>query len=329
MGSEDDELSARVAVLRAFNRFWTGEIHVLDGGLLETPYSLTEARIIFELAQQDCLDMIELRVRLGIDPAYLSRIVGRFRADGLVEADTSIRDGRRKVLRLTESGREVFAMLDRRSIEENGALLTRLSAENQSRLMGAIETIRDVVENAPLPAAYRIRGLQPGDLGWVVQRHGVIYSEEYGWDETFEALVARIVADYVEERDQLRHNAWIAELEGEPVGCVFCVGKDLDTAQLRILLVEPKTRGLGIGTRLVDECIRFAGAVGYRGIVLWTNDVLVAARRIYESAGFRLIQEEPHHSFGHDLIGQTFELPLISNTARAGGRGAHGGQPGA
>jgi len=306
------ELDRQIAAVRAFNRFWTTVVTLLNAGVHQSPYNLTEARVIYELAQVDRMDLLDLRRRLGLDPSYLSRIVGRFRADGLLEANPSPRDRRRQVLGLTGRGREVFAMLDRRSTAESRALLTRLDPEDRRRLVAAMTTIRELVERARPPVPYRLRPLRPGDLGWVVQRHGVLYAEEYSWDASFEALVARIVADYAERRREGRDGAWIAELEGEPVGCVFCVEKDPETAQLRLLLVEPRARGLGIGRRLVDECTSFARAAGYRRIVLWTNDVLVSARRLYQAAGFRLVGQERHHSFGHDLVGETWVLELES-----------------
>jgi DNA-binding MarR family transcriptional regulator/GNAT superfamily N-acetyltransferase len=305
-----------VAAVRSFNRFWTAQIGVLDAGLVDTPYSLTEARVLYELAQAAETDLVALRRRLDLDSGYVSRIMSRFKADGLVDAEASPADGRRQVIRLTASGRAAFALLDQRSADAVGALLDGLGAEDRRRLVAAMGVIEDVFSSVPAPQPYVIRSLRPGDLGWVVHRHGVVYAQEYGWDATFEALVARVVADYIDHHDARREDAWIAELDGEPVGCVFCIRRDDRTAQLRILLVDPRARGLGIGARLVDECIRFARRAGYDEIVLWTNDVLVAARRIYEAAGFTLVEEEPHHSFGHDLVGQTWRLDL-----RSGGRG--------
>jgi len=302
-------MEERERALRRFNRFWTAKIGVLQAGLLDTPYSLTEARVIFELAQSDATDLADLRRRLELDAGYLSRILARFRTDAVVDTRVSSEDGRRQVVSLTPKGREVFSDLDQRSSREVRSILEPLSAEDQQRLVAAMATIEDVFSSVPAEP-YMIRQLLPGDLGWVVQRHGVVYSEEYGWDQTFEALVARIVADYVDNHDPRRETAWIAEVDGDPVGCVFCVHRDDETAQLRILLVDPKGRGLGIGSRLVTECIRFARRVGYRKMMLWTNDVLVAARRIYEAAGFELISEGPHHSFGHDLVEQVWELDL-------------------
>jgi GNAT superfamily N-acetyltransferase len=237
-------------------------------------------------------------------------VLGRFKTDGLVAAKSSPTDGRRQILRLTARGRRVFARLDERAAAAVTTMLSELEPADQHRLLGALETALTLLsDKAPAPA-YVIRGLHHGEFGWAVARHGAIYAAEYGWDETFEALVARIVADYVDGHDPKRQNAWIAEVDGEPVGCVFCCRRDETTAQLRILLVEPRARGLGIGSRLVSECIDFARRAGYRTLVLWTNDVLVAARRIYEAAGFSLIEEEPHHSFGRDLVGQMWGLDL-------------------
>lgn len=296
--------SRRVAAVRDFNRFYTKVIGVLGEGLVRTPYSLTEARVLFELAQRDATEVTELRRSLGLDAGYLSRMLARFDADGVTTRERSGTDARRQVVKLTDSGKAAFAMLDERSGADIGALLAGLADDDQRRLIAAMETIREVLDAARSQPPLTLRPLAPGDVGWVVHRHGVLYAQEYGWDETFEALVARILADYVDNRDPVRENAWIAEVDGAPVGCVFCMRRDDETAQLRLLLVEPDARGLGVGTRLVDECLRFARDAGYRRIMLWTNDVLTAARRIYERAGFTLVKEEKHHSYGHDLIGQ-------------------------
>ena len=253
-----------------------------------------------------------MRHELGIDPGYLSRIMKRFESSGLVETTSSSTDGRRRVLRLTDRGRAAFEDLDARSTKQVEGMQSRLTEEERRRLVSAMTTIRGLLDPdpAPEPRASVIRQPTPGDLGWVVHRHGVIYAQEFGWDETFEALVARVVAGYVDERDPKRENVWIAEVDGEPAGCVFCVKETDDIARLRLLLVEPSARGMGIGERLVTECIRFAGRAGYKQVTLWTNDVLLSARRIYEATGFRLIKEEPHHSFGHDLVGQDWLLDL-------------------
>ena len=301
--------------VREFNRFWTIRIGLLQAGLLETPYSLTEARVIFELAQQESTELVDLRRRLGLDPGYVSRIVSRLRNQDVVETTTSPQDARRIVLTLTDKGQQAYADLDRRSAEQVATMLDSLGDDEQRRLVAAMVTIEELLSPPSEAEPYLIRPLLPGDLGWVVQRHGALYAAEYGWDQSFEALVARIVADYVDDHDPKRDNAWIAEIDGDPVGCVFCVHRDPETAQLRILLVDPRARGLGIGARLVTECIRFARRAGYSKMTLWTNDVLVSARRIYEAAGFELTHEAPHHSFGHDLIEQVWELDLTADPA--------------
>jgi DNA-binding MarR family transcriptional regulator/GNAT superfamily N-acetyltransferase len=300
----------RVAAVRAFNRFYTNVIGVLRERLLRSPYSLTEARVIFELAQHESTELANLRRTLDIDAGYLSRIVAQFEVDGLVSKKRSSSDGRRQVIRLTIRGRKAFRMLDERSAKEIGALLSKLNEEQQRRLTGAMEAIRETLEGAPRLQSYVIRPPRTGDFGWVIHRHGVLYAQEHGWEQTFEGLVARIVADYLDKHDPRRESAWIAEVDGEPVGCVFCMERDDKVAQLRLLLVEPHARAMGIGTWLVEECIRFARRAGYEQMVLWTNDVLEDARRIYERAGFRLIKEEKHHSFGHDLVGQNWWLEL-------------------
>lgn len=310
------------SAVRAFNRFWTSHLGVLDANLLDTPYSLTEGRVLFELGAgrghrgetTDATNLLDLRHELGIDPGYLSRIVKRFERDGLVETDSSPTDGRRRVLRLTDQGRAAFEDLDARSTNQAEAMLSALTDEDQRRLGSAMVTIRELLEPTPGARISVIRPPMAGDLGWVVHRHGVIYAQEYGWDETFEALVAGVVAEYAEERDPKKENVWIAEVDGEAVGCVFCVKETDDIARLRLLLVEARARGMGIGERLVTECVRFATRAGYKQVTLWTNDVLLSARRIYEAAGFRLIREEPHHSFGHDLVGQDWLLDLDTVT---------------
>jgi DNA-binding MarR family transcriptional regulator/GNAT superfamily N-acetyltransferase len=301
-----------VHAVRAFNRFWTQQIGVLQAGLVDTPWSLTEARVLFELAQQEATDLADLRRTLQIDAGYLTRIVGRLKDAGLVTAERSTDDGRRQVIRLTEEGRAEFGTLDSRSSQTTAALLDGLPVADRRRVVAAMGTIERTLaprSDRP-PRAYLLREPGPGDLGWMVQRNAAVYADDYGWDQSYEALVARIVADFGQHRDPARERAWIAEVDGEPVGCVLCVRRDEETAQLRILLVDPAVRGLGIGARLVEECIRFARAARYRSMVLWTNDVLVSARRIYEAAGFELTDEEPHRSFGHDLIGQTWRLDL-------------------
>lgn len=303
-------LDEQVAAVRAFNRFYTNVIGALHGGLLDTPYSLTEARLIFELAQRDATEVAELRRRLDIDAGYLSRILARFDTDGLTVRERSSEDARRQVIRLTGAGQEVFGMLDSAQAEDVTKLLSRLSGGQRRRLLGAMDAIRETLEDTPPGPGYVLRPPEPGDLGWVVERHGSLYAREYGWDATFEALVARVVADYVDRYNPVRDAAWIAEVDGQRAGSVFCVHQDESTAKLRLLLVEPHARALGIGARLVDECLRFARRAGYWRMTLWTNDVLTAARRIYERAGFELVDEEPHHSFGHALVGQNWVRAL-------------------
>jgi DNA-binding MarR family transcriptional regulator/GNAT superfamily N-acetyltransferase len=301
-----------IAAVRDFNRFYTRVIGVLSEGLLHTPYSLTEARVIFELAQRGRTEVTDLRRDLGLDPGYLSRMLRRFESDGLVVREVSAVDARRQVIGLTEQGRSAYSTLDRRSAEGIAGLLGHLDDAQQRRLLSAMGAVRDLLGSATRPARANVtlREPGPGDLGWVVARHGAVYAREYGWDASFEALVARIVADFVDHRDPHRERGWIAEIDGERVGCVFCVRADDDTATLRLLLVEPTARGSGVGARLVEECLAYARGAGYERITLWTNDVLVAARRIYERAGFVLVDRQPHHSYGHDLMGEIWERAL-------------------
>lgn len=303
-------MDGEVAAVRAFNRYYTGVIGVLQEGLVDTPYSLTEARVVFELAQADETEVLSLRRGLDLDAGYLSRLLARFEADGLVVRERAAADARRQIVRLTERGRATFELLNERSNVEVRALLDRLPAGQRARLVAAMATIRGILDSAGAPPSYVLRTLGPGDYGWVVQRNGVIYAAEFGWDRSYEALVARIVADYVDNHDPERENAWIAEADGVPSGCVFCVKEDETTARLRLLLVDPAARGLGLGSALVDACIRFAEKAGYREMVLWTNDVLADARRIYQRAGFELVDSTPHHSFGHDLVGQNWRVSL-------------------
>jgi DNA-binding MarR family transcriptional regulator/GNAT superfamily N-acetyltransferase len=298
-----------VAAVREFSRFYTNVIGVLREGLLDTPYTLTESRVIYELAQRESTEVAELRRTLDVDPGYMSRILSAFEVDGLVTRSRSERDGRRQVITLTRRGRAAFATLNARSAGEIRQLLAPLSAEDRARLVESLGVARHLLGDE-LQGNVTLRPPTSGDYGWVVERHGALYRAEFGWDETFEGLVATIVGAFAQAHDPDRERAWIAELAGVRVGCVFCVRKSDDVAQLRILLVEPGARGHGVGTRLVDACIEFARDAGYRELVLWTNDVLHAARRIYERAGFRLVEEGRHHSFGHDLVEQTWSLEL-------------------
>ena len=300
----------RVAAVRSFNRFYTARIGVLRDGLLHTPHSLTEARVLYELGQRDVTEVADLRRELDIDPGFLSRLLARLQSNGLVERERSTDDARRQRIRLTEEGVAAFAELDRRSADEIGAVLDALSEDDQKRLVAAMDTVHDVLTQAPPATGFVLRSPRPGDLGWIVQRHGALYAQQYAWDEGFEALVARIVADYAHDHDPRREAAWIAEVDGEPAGCVLCVRREDDVAQLRLLLVDPRARGRGIGARLIEECLRFAKRAGYARITLWTNDVLHEARRLYERAGFELVESAPHHSFGHDLVEQTWARDL-------------------
>lgn len=307
----ESDSARRVEAVRHFNRFYTQQIGILREGLLRSPYSLTEVRVLYEIARREEPTATELGKDLGIDAGYLSRILRDFVRKGLVEKRPSKSDGRQSLLRLTKKGQKEFATLNARQDEEVGAMLNKLMPEDHNRLVESMQIIQRLLGPQPeQKVPYIIRPHNSGDMGWVVHRHGVLYSQEYGWDEHFEALIARIVADFIKNFDPKRERCWIAERNGEAVGSIFLVKKSKTVGQLRLLLVEPKARGLGIGKRLVDECIRFARQAGYRKIVLWTNDVLDAARHIYEQAGFRLVKEERHHSFGHDLVGQNWELKL-------------------
>ena len=301
----------RVDAVRSFNRFYTKQIGVLHEGLLGSSYSLTEVRILYELAHRNQPTAAELGRELGLDAGYLSRILRNFERRGLVAKARSTADGRQSLLSLTAQGRKAFAPLNARSHDEVAAMLGRLSATEQGQLLEAMRIIQALLGGRTEPKVpYVLRPHQPGDMGWIIHRHGALYAQEYGWDETFEALVAEIAAQFIRNFDPKRERCWIAEREGEIVGSVFLVQKSKTVGKLRLMYVEPKARGLGIGSRLVDECVRFARQVGYRKVVLWTNSVLVAARHIYEKAGFCLIHSESHRSFGRDLIGETWELTL-------------------
>lgn len=302
---------AKIDVIRRFNRFFTRRIGVLREGLLHTPYSLTEARILFEIANRDNLSGSDLSRELGLDPGYLSRILSGLERRNLIEKTPSMADARRRLLALTPEGEDAFSLLDARSRQEVAQMLGELSEEEQQRLLQAMRTIEGLLDkDLKYSELFLLRTHEPGDIGWVVHRHGVLYAQEYGWDERFEALVARIVADFIDGFDSSKERCWVAEMGGERVGCVFLVRASEEAAKLRLLLVEPKARGLGVGTRLVEECIRFARSRSYKVLTLWTNSVLSAARHIYEEHGFILVEQEEHHSFGKDLVGQTWELAL-------------------
>jgi DNA-binding MarR family transcriptional regulator/N-acetylglutamate synthase-like GNAT family acetyltransferase len=301
----------KIDAVRRFNRFFTRRIGTLREGLLHTPYSLTESRILFEVANRDEATASGLSAELGLDPGYLSRVLAGLERMGLIEKTPSETDARRLLLTLTSEGRDAFALLDARSREEVGEMLGELSEDEQRRLLEAMRDIERVLDRSfKYSEPFFLRTHEPGDMGWVVHRHGLLYAREYGWDERFEALVARIVADFIDNFDPATERCWIAEMEGERVGCAFVVGAGDKVAKIRLLLVEPRARGLGLGNRLVEECIRFARSRGYEKLVLWTNDVLEDARRIYERKGFALVEQEEHHSFGKDLVGQNWELTL-------------------
>jgi len=300
-----------VEIVRGFNRFYTRKIGVLREGHLDSPFSLTEVRVMYELAHRENVSAAELAQNLGLDPGYLSRMLSGFERRGLIECKLSEHDARRSLLSLTGRGRATFAPLDAKAREDIQRMLGGLAPDARGRLIAAMRSIETVLgAQAPSPEPYVVRNHRPGDMGWVVHRHGLLYAQEYGWDERFEALVARIVADFIQHEDPEKERCWIAERHGEIVGSVFLVKKSKTVAKLRLLLVEPSARGLGVGSRLVGECERFARQAGYRKIILWTNNVLKDARRIYERAGYRLVLEEPHQQFGEGLTGETWELAL-------------------
>ncbi len=309
---DQNNLAPRVESVRRFNRFYTKQIGVLSERVLKSQFSLAEARIIYELGRREKATATGLGLELGLDAGYLSRLLAAFKKRGLISRKTSENDGRQSDIWLTEKGRKAFAELNAHSSNEIEELLGRLSRADQNRIVEAMRVIEDLLGAQPerKEVPYVIRPHQPGDMGWVTYRHGVLYNEEYGWDEEFEALVAEITANFIKNFDPKRERCWIAERNGEIAGSVFLVKKSKTVAQLRLLLVEPSARGMGIGKRLVDECVRFARQKEYKKITLWTNSLLIAARHIYEEAEFRLVQEESHHSFGHDLVGQNWELKL-------------------
>ena len=298
--------------IRSFNRFYTRQLGLLDESLDGSGFTLTEARILFELAHRGATTASELSRDLGLDGGYLSRILARFDADGIIRRKPSRADGRRSSLELTAAGRRTFTPLRRAAREQVNQLIAPLDGAQRVEMLRALTTVRTLLGDPDTTACpIRLRDPEPGDLGWVIHRQAVLYQHEHGWDETYESLIARILADFVDAYDPTRDQARIAEQEGRIVGSVFLVRtEDTTVGQLRLLYVEPSTRGQGLGRRLVDECIAGARQRGYRTLRLWTNDVLVSARRIYEAAGFELVATEAHHSFGHDLVGQTWELGL-------------------
>jgi DNA-binding MarR family transcriptional regulator/GNAT superfamily N-acetyltransferase len=315
-----DPAPARLEAIRRFNRFYTRRIGVLHEGLLASRFTLTESRLLWELAHRDQLTATELARELDLDAGYLSRLLRGFKERGLIKSARAVDDARHQHLSLTAAGKRAFAPINSRSQADVSALLATLGEAQQQQLLAAMTSIEQMLGE---PAAARtrpvlLRAHRPGDMGWVIARHGALYTDEYGWDSGFEALVARIAADFLERFDAKREACWIAERDGANVGSVFLVQARNETthaviegvAQLRMLLVEPAARGLGLGERLVDECQRFARQMGYRKIMLWTNSLLFAARGIYAKQGYVLVKSEPHHSFGHDLVGEIWELTL-------------------
>ena len=305
--NQDSDKKSRIDAIRRFNRFYTRKIGVLEQHLLESHFTLTEARVLFELAHRDDTLAKEIGAELGLDPGYLSRIVQAFMEKGLVTRKPVPSDRRQFKLALTAKGRQAFDRLDRTSHQEVGKMLEKLTVDGAQRLVSAITTIEHLLgEAAPRPEA-TLRTHRAGDMGWVVQQHGLLYTREFGWDISFEGMVAEIVAQFLKDFDPTRERCWIADIEGRQAGSVFLVKHSDEIAKLRLLLVDPAGRGLGLGKRLVDECITFARECGYRKITLWTQSKLLAARSIYVDAGFVLVASEPHRSFGQDLVGETWE----------------------
>jgi DNA-binding MarR family transcriptional regulator/GNAT superfamily N-acetyltransferase len=298
-------------LIRSFNRFYTKQLGLLREGLLKTPFSLTQARVLYEIGRRPGLPSTRLIEELNLDPGYLSRLLKSFEKQGLVQRSNSKDDRRVHQLSLTDKGRAEFRRLDARSQVQIGKMLSGMSGSQRERLVSSMATIRELLDpSAEVAQGFVIRTHQPGDIGWIVGLHGERYAQDYQWDSSFEGLVAEIAGGFLRNFDQRRERCWVAERNGERLGCVFLIKQSKTVAKLRLLIVEPSARGLGIGTRLVNECIAFARQSGYRKLTLWTNDVLHAARRIYERVGFRLVREEKHHSFGHDLVGQFWELRL-------------------
>ena len=313
MTTLSDEPENRVAAVRRFTRFYTRLIGLLQEVLLHSRFSLAEARVLYELAHREQVTASALAADLDMDHGYLSRILRRFGDDGLLARKRAPDDGRQSLISITAKGRKAFAPLDKGSHDQVAELLARLAPADQERVVGAMATVEALLgapPASPRPPVLLLRQHRPGDMGWVTSAHGALYAREYGWDIAFEALVAKIAAEFIENFDPRRERCWIAEMNGEPVGSVFVVRKSDDVAKLRLLIIDPKARGLGLGKRLVDECLTFAQAAGYQSMTLWTQSVLTAARGIYQRAGFRLVAEAPHHSFGVDLVGETWDIDL-------------------
>jgi len=298
-----------VAAVRRFNRFYTRRIGALQPHYLSSPYSLPQARVLYELGQRGECIASELGADLDLDLGYLSRLVQGLKRSGLVQGAAAKEDARRVRLTLTTKGRKAYQQLDARSRDEVGAMLAKLGVSDQSRLVGALQAVESVLDSKGKPSV-TLRTHRPGDMGWVIGAHGRLYAEEFGWDERFEALVAGIAAGFIHDLDKRRERCWIAEMSGEAVGCVFLVRKSDAVAKLRLLIVEPRARGIGLGRRLVEECIAFAREKGYRKLVLWTQSNLAAARAIYRKTGFKLVSTQRHQDFGIKLTGEYWELKL-------------------
>jgi len=310
--SQTEIADNQVAAFRQFNRFYTREIGTLREGLLDSEFSLTEARVLYELATHGEATASDIAKELTLDAGYLSRILKRFEDAGLLKRKVSEGDGRQTILTITRHGRDSFADLNERSNRQARNILEQVPGSRLPDLLNAMRTIEDSLSLTPERVLFVLRNHRPGDMGWVIYRQGVLYAQEYGWDETYEALAARVVADFLEHYDARQDRCWIAERDGVPLGCIFLVHHPelVETAKLRLLHVEAMARGLGLGKALVEECLRFAKAAGYKRVTLWTQSILTEAHHIYRQAGFRLVREEPHHSFGVDLFGQTWELEL-------------------
>jgi DNA-binding MarR family transcriptional regulator/GNAT superfamily N-acetyltransferase len=304
--------SPRVEAIRGFNRFYTKQIGLLYAGYLKTPFSVSEARVLYEIAHHPGITASVLAKKLALDAGYLSRILLKFDKLKLIRRQPSENDGRQSCLTLTRKGHSAFSPLENGANGQVAAMLAPLSEPDQSRLIQAMQIIEQLLDadHPRTDTPYVLRPHQTGDMGWVIHRHGVLYAQEHGWDERFEALVAEIAAHFIQHFDTRRERCWIAERDGAIIGSVFLVQKSKTVAKLRLLLVEPSARGLGLGGRLVEECIRFARQAGYRKITLWTQSILLAARKIYERNGFRLVSKEPHQTIGRHLIGETWELKL-------------------
>ncbi|KAB8049056.1 GNAT family N-acetyltransferase [Janthinobacterium rivuli] len=307
-----ESLSERTEIVRRFNRFYTRQIGVLHEHLLDSAFSLTEVRILYELAHREQLTSADLCRELGLNAGYLSRVIAGFEKQGLIAKTRSPTDARAAQLQLTEQGQRTLAPLVDASRREVAAMLERLPPTAQQELVSAMEQIQGLLGEGSSSSSpsYILRNPQSGDMGWIIHRQAVLYAQEYGWNNEYEALVAEILAKFVREFDPARERCWIAEKDGKVIGSVFIVRQDDTTAKLRLLYVDPCARGLGIGSRLVEECLRFSRQVGYMKMVLWTNSILTDARRIYDKAGFHLVEEAAHHSFGKDLIGQVLARDL-------------------